>query len=160
MEIRFKKLREEAELPIRADKGSVGLDIKACLYEEETGEKITKVVVPVGGTVKITTGLACQLPEGHFMIIAPRSSVGVKKGLMLKNTVGIIDESYRGQIYLFFKNISDEPVVIENGERVAQAIVLPYPVLDLVAVNELDNTERGAGGFGSTNMDKNGNRVL
>lgn len=145
-----KKLREDAILPTQATVGSAGFDIRACLFDEETGEKITKIRVPAGGKVKIHTGLAFQLPENHVMLIFPRSSMGVKKGLMLSNTTGILDSDYRGECLLFVKNTSDEPIEIEDGERIAQLVVLQYPTMTYRQVDELDDTERADGGFGST----------
>lgn len=145
-----KKLREDAILPTQATVGSAGFDIRACLFDEETGEKITKIRVPVGGKVKIHTGLAFQLPENHVMLIFPRSSMGVKKGLMLSNTTGVLDSDYRGECLLFVKNTSDEPIEIEDGERIAQLVVLQYPTMTYIQVDELGDTERADGGFGST----------
>lgn len=145
-----KKLREDAILPTQATVGSAGFDIRACLFDEETGEKITKIRVPAGGKVKIHTGLAFQLPENHVMLIFPRSSMGVKKGLMLSNTTGVLDSDYRGECLLFVKNTSDEPIEIEDGERIAQLVVLQYPTMTYRQVDELDDTERADGGFGST----------
>lgn len=145
-----KKLREDAVLPTQATNGSAGADIRACLFDEETGERIAKIVVPAGGKVKIHTGLAFQLPENHVMLIFPRSSMGVKKGLVLQNTTGVLDSDYRGECLLFVKNTSDEPVEIEDGERIAQLAVLEYPTINYVEVSELNDTERGNGGFGST----------
>ena len=84
------------------------------------------------------------------MLIVPRSSTGTKKGLMLQNTVGVLDSDYRGECFLFFRNMKDTPVEIEDGERIAQVIVIPYPTLEYEEVAELQDTERGAGGFGST----------
>ena len=145
-----KKLREDAILPTQATVGSAGFDIRACLFDEETGEKITKIRVPAGGKVKIHTGLAFQLPDNHVMLIFPRSSMGVKKGLMLSNTTGVLDSDYRGECLLFVKNTSDEPIEIEDGERIAQLVVLQYPTMTYRQVDELDDTERADGGFGST----------
>ena len=76
--------------------------------------------------------------------------MGVKKGLVLQNAIGVLDSDYRGECFLFIKNVSDEPVEIEDGERIAQAVVVPYPTINYEEVSELDDTERGAGGFGST----------
>lgn len=148
--IKVKKLREDAVVPRMATIGSAGSDVRACMYDEVTGQKITKIVVPANGSVKIGTGLAFQLPQNHVMLIMPRSSTGIKKGLMLQNTVGVLDSDYRGECFLFFKNMKDEPVEIEDGERIAQVIVIPYPNLEYEEVEELDTTERADGGFGST----------
>lgn len=148
--IKVKKLREDAVVPKMATIGSAGSDVRACMYDEVTGQKVTKIIVPANGSVKIGTGLAFQLPQNHVMLIMPRSSTGIKKGLMLQNTVGVLDSDYRGECFLFFKNMKDEPVEIEDGERIAQVIVIPYPNLEYEEVEELDTTERANGGFGST----------
>ena len=148
--IKVKKLREDAVVPKMATIGSAGSDVRACMYDEVTGQKVTKIVVPANGSVKIGTGLAFQLPQNHVMLIMPRSSTGIEKGLMLQNTVGVLDSDYRGECFLFFKNMKDEPVEIEDGERIAQVIVIPYPNLEYEEVEELDTTERADGGFGST----------
>lgn len=148
--VKVKKLRPEAQLPLMATIGSAGSDIRACLYDEETGEKVTKIVIPAYGKAKINTGLAFQLPENHVMLIYPRSSMGVKKGLRLQNTTGVLDSDYTGECLLFLKNDSDTSVTIEDGERIAQIVVLPYPTVTYTEVEELNKTDRGDGGFGST----------
>lgn len=151
IDVKVKKVREGAELPFVATIGAVGADLRACLYDEETQERLTKIVIPAGGKAKINTGLAFQLPENHFMMLAPRSSMGIKKGLMLQNTIGILDEDFSNECLLFVKNISDEPVEIEFGERIAQAIVLPYEPVNYSLVKEFDKRETNrVGGFGST----------
>ena len=152
IKVKVKKLRADAVIPELATIGSAGADVRACLYDDETGEKITKIGVPAFGRVKIGTGLAFQLPENHVMLIAPRSSTGTKKGLMLQNTIGVLDSDYRGECKLFFVNTKDTPIEIEDGERIAQLIVIPYPTTQYEEVEELDKTERGAGGFGSTGL--------
>lgn len=150
--VKVKKLVEDAVVPKMATIGSAGSDIRACLYDEETGEKVKRIVIPANGRVKIGTGLAFQLPENHVMLIVPRSSTGTKKGLTLQNTVGVLDSDYRGECYLFFHNTKDEPVEIEDGERIAQVLVIHYPALKFEEIEKLDDTERGNGGFGSTGL--------
>ena len=151
IEVKVKKLREGAELPFVATTGAVGADLRACLYDEETGEKLAKIVIPAGGKAKINTGLAFQLPENYFMMLAPRSSMGIKKGLMLQNTIGILDADFEHECLMFLKNVSDEPVEIEFGERIAQAIVLPYPPVNYSLVEEFDKRETNRiYGFGSS----------
>ena len=151
--IYVKKLREDAVVPKMATIGSAGSDVRACLYDEETDEKIVKLVVPAHGTVKIGTGLAFQLPENHVMLIVPRSSTGTKKGLMLQNTVGVLDSDYRGEIKAILVNLDPEnDFVIEHGDRIAQIVILETPTITLEEVDELSSTERGSGGFGSSGM--------
>ena len=144
-----KKLRDDAILPTQATNGSAGADIRACLFDEETGEKITKIKIPAGGKIKVHTGLAFQLPENHVMLIFPRSSMGVKKGLMLCNTTGVLDSDYRGECLLFVKNTSDEPIEIEDGERIAQLVFNKVEEIEWSKVETLEETER-KGGFGHT----------
>lgn len=150
IQVRVKKIHEDAQLPNMATIGSAGADLRACLYDEETGEKVVKLTLSPNSKVKIGTGLAFQLPKNHVMLLFPRSSMGIKKGLVLQNTVGVLDSDYTGECFLFVENASDEKVTIEDGERLVQAVVLKYPITQYVEVDELDETERGAGGFGST----------
>lgn len=160
IEVKVKKLRPNAQLPYQADSGSVGFDLRTDLFDEETQLTVLKTVLLPNQQAKIHTGIAVEIPENHFMMIFPRSSMGVKKNLILKNTVGIIDSSYRGEILLFVKNIGDTPIEIDNGERIAQAVVIPYPAISYVESDTLSETSRGDGGFGSTNFDKFGNKIL
>lgn len=149
VEIKVKKLRPEADIPFKATRGSVGADLKV-YFDKENGDQITEVVLQPNQALKCSTGIAVEIPEGYWMDIRPRSSSGIKKDLILKNTTGVIDSDYRGEILLFIKNIGNEAVIIEHGERVAQAIILPNYEVGYTEVEELSNTERGAGGFGST----------
>lgn len=151
IEVKVKKLREDAVLPEMATLGSAGADLRACLpFDEQVGEQVSKVILAPKQKMKIGTGLAFQLPMFHVMLICPRSSMGIKKGLVLQNTIGVLDSDYRGECFLFVKNVGNEPIEIEHGERIAQAVVVPYPIIQYKEVEELDSTERGEGGFGST----------
>lgn len=128
-------------------KDSAGIDLPACL-----GEKTT---VKAKEYVDINTKIHVEIPQGCFGMVVPRSSIGTKKHLALQNTVGIIDSDYRGATKLKFFNYGNENIAIEDGEYVAQMIIVPYTSVDLQKVNTLDElseTERGAGGFGSTNI--------
>lgn len=146
-----KKIYQDSKMPFRADDGSAGLDLSAHLpFDEEIKEQVSKIVIQPNSEYKIDTGLAFQIPQGYYMEIVPRSSMGIKKNLMFKNTVGIIDSSYRGQVLMFVKNIGNEPIEIEHGERIAQAILHRCENFECIEVKELDKTERGAGGFGSS----------
>ena len=118
-------------------------------YEIEN-EKVSKVVIQPNQELKIHTGLALQLPAGTALLLLPRSSMGIKKNLILKNTIGLIDTDYRGECLIFVKNIGDAPVEIENGERIVQGLLVPYFKHTFTEVDELDETERGTSGFGST----------
>lgn len=148
--VKVKKLFEDVQVPALATKGSAGADIRAYLYDKSIDEKITKIVLLPGQKAKIHTGLCFQIPEGTAMLLLPRSSMGIKKGLILQNTVGLLDSDYTGECMIFVKNVGDEPMEIENGERLVQAVIVPYVVPQYIEVPELDKTERGDGGFGST----------
>lgn len=149
MNIKVKKFRENAELPFKATRGSVGADLRV-YFDKEDGEQISKIVLQPNQSIKASTGIAVEIPEDYWMDIRPRSSAGIKKNLVLKNTTGVIDSDYRGEIFLFIKNNGDTPVEIENGERIAQAIILPNYDVNYIEVEELSETNRGDGGFGST----------
>ena len=99
---------------------------------------------------KINTDLRVQIPQGFFGAVYPRSSTGVKRQLMLANTVGVIDSDYRGEIMIFMYNYGNDPQVIKNGDRIAQLVIQPYEKCELVQVESLDETDRGESGFGST----------
>lgn len=144
IKVKVKKVYEDAIIPKQMTVGSAGFDLSARLDEDS-------ITIPRGDKVRIDTGLAFELPENHVMIIAPRSSSGIKKNLMLQNTIGVLDSDYRGHCFLFIKNTGKTDLIIENGERIAQAVILPYPKVVFEEVEELSNTERGTGGFGSTN---------
>lgn len=142
MELKVKKMRDNAILPTRGDSEAAAVDLYACIDEP--------IILTPGDTAKIPTGIACEFPDGYFGLVAPRSSVGVKRRLVLLNTVGVIDWSYNGEIMMMFKNDGDMRQVIQPGERLAQMILLPYVTYNIVETDTLTETERGEGGFGST----------
>ena len=142
MELKIKKMQPNAMIPTRGDQEAAGIDLYACVDYYES--------LKPGETKKISSGIACEFPEGYFGLLLPRSSVGVKRHLTLANTAGVIDNSYRGEIIMAFKNDGEEVQIIENGERLAQLILLPYIIFDINEVDTLSETERGEGGFGST----------
>ena len=96
------------------------------------------------------TGLSMEIPEGYAGLIYARSGIANKRGLAPSNKVGVVDSDYRGEIMVALHNHSSEPQTIDNGERIAQLVIAPYVVADFVLSDELDDTERGEGGFGST----------
>lgn len=127
-------------------KDSAGIDLPACLNNKTT--------VKSKEYVDMDTKIHVEIPQGCFGMIVPRSSIGTKKHLALQNTVGIIDSDYRGPIKLKFFNYGNDDISIEDGEYVAQMIIVPFTSVDLQKVDTLDElseTERGSGGFGSTN---------
>ena len=121
---------------------SAGLDIRANLSESITLSPLERAMVP--------TGLFVELPEGYEMQIRPRSGLAAKHGITVLNSPGTIDADYRGEIKVILVNLSNTPFTIEPGERIAQMIVARYEQVEWQAVEALSETERGAGGFGST----------
>jgi dUTP pyrophosphatase len=129
-------------LPSYATLQSAGLDLRASLGEPMTLNPMQRAMVP--------TGLFIELPEGFEAQIRPRSGLAAKHGISIVNAPGTIDADYRGEIRVLLFNISDEPFVIENGERIAQMIIARYEKAELMEVESLEESERGEGGFGST----------
>ena len=143
MELKIRKLREGAKIPQRATSGSAGMDLYACIDEPITLAPGQLSIVP--------TGIAIELPDnGCAAFLYARSGLGVKHGICLSNGVGVIDSDYRGEVCAGLCNVSDKPYVIEPNERVAQMVIAPVFTPDIVEVDELSDTKRGAGGFGST----------
>ncbi len=143
MELRIKKLRENATLPTRGTKGSAGADLYACIEES--------VTINPGDLKLIPTGVAIALPDNSAVAyLYARSGLGVKHGICLANGVGVVDSDYRGEIMVGLCNVSGEPYTIEPNERIAQMVISPVIIPELVEVEKLDETDRGEGGFGST----------
>lgn len=141
--LKIKKLSDRAIIPTRGTKGSAGLDLYALL-------DIPLTINP-GELVRVNTGIAIELPsEDYVAYVYARSGLGVKHGICLSNGVGVIDSDYRGEICVGLCNVSDKPYTIEPFERIAQLVVAPVCQLEPVEVQELSETERGQGGFGST----------
>lgn len=137
-----KKLHPKAVIPTYGSQEAAGADLYACLDES--------VVIPAGKTVFVTTGLALEVPKGCAGLIYARSSMGAKRGLAPANKVGVIDSDYRGQIMVALHNHGQEDQIVQPGERVAQLLITPVFTPGFVEVEELDDTLRGTGGFGST----------
>lgn len=142
MDIYFKKLNDLAKIPTRGSKYSAGYDLYAATD--------STVYIPPHSTVKIGTGLAMDIPHGYFGAIFARSGIATKRGLRPANCTGVCDEDYKGEYIVALHNDSNELMSIEAGERIAQLIILPYQNLDFIEVDELHETDRGKGGFGST----------
>ena len=140
--IKVKKLRENAQLPTYGTEFSAGADLYACLAEDVT-------ILP-GETKKIPTGLAMEIPVGCAGLIYARSSLGTKRGLAPANKVGVVDSDYRGEFMIFLHNHGAEPQTIQHGDRVAQLLVTPVFTPGFVEADQLSDTVRGTGGFGST----------
>lgn len=141
--IRFQKLHPNAVIPQRATPGSAGLDLVACMEEP--------VLLPPGGRAMIPTGLAMAIPTAEWVgLVYARSGLAVRHGITLSNSVGVIDSDYRGEIRVGLCNLGQEPYTIQPGERIAQLVITPVLMPPVEEADELDNTERGTGGFGST----------
>ena len=141
MNVNIKKLDSEAKLPTYGTEFSAGAD----LYNLNT-----EVTVEAHATVLIHTGLAIEIPEGYCGLIFARSGLATKRGLAPANKVGVIDSDYRGEIMVSLYNHSAEAQIIADGERIAQLVITPFLKVEFSEVAELSDTERGAGGFGST----------
>ncbi|MBQ8263751.1 MAG: dUTP diphosphatase [Oscillospiraceae bacterium] len=143
MLIKIKKLRPEARIPTSGSACAAGYDLYACLPEGD-------VTVAPHATAKIGTGLSLAVPEGYFGAIFARSGLATKQGLRPANCVGVCDSDYRGEYIIALHNDSDDQRVISHGDRIAQLVVMPYLPVEFEECEELPETERGAGGFGST----------
>ncbi len=141
--LKIKKLKENARIPARATSGSAGMDLYACIDEPVTVNPGEKAVIP--------TGIAIALPSPELgAFIFARSGLAIKHGIGLLNAVGVIDSDYRGEICVGLINQLSEPYTIAPDERIAQMIIMPVSLIPVEEAKELDETERGAGGFGST----------
>ena len=146
IKVKFVKVREGAKVPERGSKYAAGYDLSACIPDME------RVIIRPGETVKIPTGLAFAYPEGYFGAVCARSGLATKCGLAPANKIGILDEDYRGEVFIALHNHSSETQVVNHGDRIAQLILLPYLNVDFVESDKLDETERGEGGFGSSGV--------
>lgn len=135
MKIKIKKLHPNAVIPRYAKPGDAGMDVTA--VSKEVTDKF----------VEYKTGLAFEIPDGHVCLIFPRSSVS-KKDLILCNSVGVLDSGYRGELILRFQNLGEDHY--EIGEKIGQIMIIPHPKIEIEEAEELSETERGTGGFGST----------
>ena len=142
MKAKIKRLSLSAEIPEYATEQSAGVDLRAVLNEPVTLRSLERKVV--------MTDLAIALPRGYEAQVRPRSGLAAKHGITVLNTPGTIDADYRGNIGVILVNLSTEPYTIHNGERIAQLVIAKHERVEFVEVDELDETERGAGGFGST----------
>ncbi len=141
VDVRIKLIDPSVELPSYAYAGDAGLDLRA----NET------VDIPPYHRALISTGLAIALPDGYAGFVQPRSGLALKKGLTIANTPGLIDAHYRGELKVIAVNLDpEESIHIERGERIAQLVIQEVPTVNLIEVDELDKTDRGTGGFGSS----------
>lgn len=136
------KIGTSIPLPYYATDGAAALDLHACLDEDMPIAPHARVMIP--------TGIAVAIPEGYVGIMAVRSSMGVKNGINLANGIGVIDSDYRGQMHVTLYNTTDSTYTVRSGDRIAQLMITPVLRPTLQVVEELPETRRGEGGFGST----------
>lgn len=137
--------RGSQQLPAYATPQSAGMDLRANIEDPITLRPLERRIVP--------TGLYIALPEGYEAQVRPRSGLALKHGITVLNSPGTIDSDYRGEIGVLLINLSDTPFVINAGERIAQMVVARHEQVELIEVEELDDTERGAGGYGHTGVE-------
>lgn len=143
IKIKFLEHNTEKTVPFYATKGSAGMDLKACLKESVTLKPLERALIP--------TGISIHLPGPEFgAFLFARSGLASKHGIALANSVGVVDSDYTGEIKVALVNLSNEEYVVSNGERIAQMVILEVAKANFNVVDTLDDTERGAGGFGST----------
>ena len=142
MKIQIKKLRENAVLPKRGSAAAAGYDLYACME--------VPITIKAHATAMIGTGLSAAIPEGYFGAVVARSGLASREGLRPANCIGVCDSDYRGEIIVALHNDSEQERCIAPGERIAQLVVMPFLSADFEECDELDATERGSGGFGST----------
>ncbi len=127
--------------PVRATAGAAGIDLCACIDEP--------IVLLPGNITRVPSGIAISLPEGYAAFAFARSGLGVKHGITLANSVGVIDSDYRGEVLIGLINLSKEPYTVHPGDRVAQLVIMPVVAATLIE-GDVGDTDRGDGGFGST----------
>jgi len=154
--IKIKRLDPRARLPKQARQFDAGFDVSGLTYKllgqdlsgfVEEGDEVT---IPPLGRLKIDLGFAVEIPVGFEIQVRPRSGLALKQGLTVLNSPGTIDAAYRGEVGVILVNLSGVPQKINITDRVAQLVVAAVPVVELEEVDELSDTERGTGGFGST----------
>ena len=145
--IRVKKLNENAIIPTYGSAEAAGADLYACLDEP--------IVVQPGQVAWVSTGIALEVPKGCAGLVYARSGMACKRGLAPANKVGVVDSDYRGEVKVVLLNHSNEPQTIQPGERIAQFVITPVLTPAYEEVTDLDETDRGVGGFGSTGKESN-----
>lgn len=136
--------KSDNPLPAYETVGSAGLDLRAQLTEPVILKPLQRALIP--------TGLFIELPDGYEAQVRPRSGLALKKGLSLLNSPGTIDSDYRGEIKVILINLSNETTIVNTGERIAQMVISKYEKVSFHEVDELNETDRGAGGFGHTGI--------
>ncbi len=142
MILRFKKVHPEAVLPAYAHASDAGMDVRS----------VEDVVIPAGGRALVHTGLVMLLPPGYEAQVRPRSGLALKHGITVLNTPGTIDSGYRGEVGVILANFGGEGFAVAKGDKIAQIVVAPVTQAAIEEAYEIDETDRGAGGFGSTGV--------
>ena len=142
MTLRFKKIHPDATLPSYAHASDAGMDVRS----------VEDVTVPAKGRVLVHTGLVMLLPPMYEAQVRPRSGLALKYGITVLNTPGTIDSGYRGEVGVILANFGDSDFQVKKGDKVAQIVVAPVVQAEIEEVSEIDETDRGAGGFGSTGV--------
>ena len=138
MKVKIQRLRDDAVIPRYAKSGDAGMDLTA-VWKNQTFDIVT-----------YGTGLSIEIPDGYVGLLFPRSSI-YKTKMSLTNAVGVIDSGYRGEIMMKFK-VTDNRIMYQVGDRIGQLVIMPYPEVEFEEVDELSETSRGAGGYGSTGV--------
>lgn len=147
--LKLEHFDSEFQLPSYQTEGAAGADIKASFPLEQRSEGLT---IKPFERVLIPTGLAMEIPQGYEVQVRPRSGLSFKTTLMVVNSPGTIDSDYRGEVKIILANIGQDAVTVEHGERLAQLVLAPVTQADFVVESSLSETDRGAGGFGSTGV--------
>lgn len=142
MTLRFKKIHTDATLPSYAHASDAGMDVRS----------VEDVTVPAMGRVLVHTGLVMLLPPMYEAQVRPRSGLALKHGITVLNTPGTIDSGYRGEVCVILANFGDSDFQVKKGDKVAQIVVAPVVQAEIEAASDIDETDRGAGGFGSTGV--------
>ena len=142
MTVRFKKVHPDATLPAYAHPGDAGMDVRS----------VESLEIAPGARALVHTGLVMALPPGWEAQVRPRSGLALKHGVTVLNTPGTIDAGYRGEVGVILANLGDAPFSVAKGDRVAQIVVAPVTTAEIAEVEVVDDTDRGAGGFGSTGV--------
>jgi dUTP pyrophosphatase len=145
MVVKFRILREGAQAPSYQTEGSAGCDIRACLSDGD-------LTIPAGEYRKVPTGIAVALPAGCEAQVRPRSGLAARYGVTVLNSPGTIDADYRGEVCVLLVNFGKEPFVVHDGDRIAQMVIATYERAEFRQCEDLDDTDRGLGGFGSTGV--------
>lgn len=146
MQVKIKKLNPNAIIPTQGSDKSAGYDLYAC------GDGYYEATIYPHETFKVGTGLAMAIPDGYFGAIFARSGLATKQGLRPANCVGVVDSDYRGEVIVALHNDSNDPQTYHNGDRIAQLVIMPCLAVGFDESDELDDTERGDGGFGHTGV--------